>query len=114
MSEKEYDKRNSGVLFVNDRKEKPTHPDMRGEGTIVSPSGEVFDVWLSAWGKTSKTGKDFVSVSFQLKEERSGFGGGGVSAISRMMKPQIAAQDGAGAASKPSGRVPELDDEVPF
>lgn len=113
MAEKEYDNRNSGALFANDRKEKPTHPDMRGEATIVSPSGEVFEVWVSAWGKTSKSGKDFISLSFQPKEERSGSGGGG-GAISRMMKPQLAAQAGAGATSKPSGSVPELDDEVPF
>jgi hypothetical protein len=113
MADKEYDNRNSGAIFANERKEKPTHPDMRGEATIVSPSGEVFEVWVSAWGKTSKSGKDFISLGFQHKEERSGSGGGG-NAISRMIKPQAVVRDGAGAASKTSGRVPELDDEVPF
>jgi len=113
MAEKEYDNRNSGAIFANDRKEKPNHPDMRGEATIVSPSGELFEVWVSAWGKTSKSGKDFISLSFQLKETQSSSGGGG-SAISRMMKPQNNPQIGAEIASKPSGRVPELDDEVPF
>lgn len=55
---------NSGSLFRNDRKEKPNHPDYRGE---VMVGGVVY--WISAWLKEGKSGK-FFSMAFQPKDER--------------------------------------------
>lgn len=59
----EYD--NSGALFKNDKKEKDTHPDYTGNATI---DGTPY--WMSAWVKTAKSGKKFMSFAFKLKEER--------------------------------------------
>lgn len=59
-----YDNNNSGALFINDRKEKDTHPDFKGDVTI---NGVQY--WVSAWKKTSQNGKRFMSLSFQPKEK---------------------------------------------
>jgi hypothetical protein len=53
-------------LFKNDKKEKESHPDYRGDGLL--PDGTP--AWISAWTKTSQSGKKFLSVSIQAKDER--------------------------------------------
>ncbi|OQW34134.1 MAG: hypothetical protein A4E20_11920 [Nitrospira sp. SG-bin2] len=53
---------NSGVLFVNDRKEKDTHADWNGKGMV---NGKP--VWIKAWKKEGQNGK-FLSLSFQERE----------------------------------------------
>ena len=55
---------NSGSLFKNDRKEKDSHPDYRGDGLI---NGQP--VWISAWVKEGKKGK-FFSMSFKAKDDQ--------------------------------------------
>ena len=54
---------NSGALFKNDRKEKPNHPDYRGDAEV-----DNVQYWLSAWVKEGKKGK-FFSLSFQPKDQ---------------------------------------------
>ena len=54
---------NSGALFKNDRKEKPNHPDYRGDAEV-----DNVQYWLSAWVKEGKKGK-FFSLSFQPKDK---------------------------------------------
>lgn len=54
----------SGSLFKNDRKEKDTHPDYRGD---IQIDGKSF--WLSAWIKEGAKGK-FMSLSAQPKEKQ--------------------------------------------
>jgi hypothetical protein len=54
---------NSGVLFKNDRKDKPTAPDYKGNVTV---DGKPY--WLSAWVKEGKTGK-FMGLALSPKEE---------------------------------------------
>ena len=57
----------NGVLFVNNRKEKETHPDYKGSATI---GGKQF--WVSGWRKSSRDGnKKFLSLAFKAKEERA-------------------------------------------
>jgi hypothetical protein len=60
----EYDNDMRGVLFKNDRKEKDTHPDYKGQCEI----GGV-EFWLSAWIKEGKKGK-FMSLSIQAKDDK--------------------------------------------
>ena len=56
------EKDNSGFLFKNTRKEKPTHKDYEGNCVIHGRS-----YWMSAWVKESdKVGK-FLSISFEEK-----------------------------------------------
>lgn len=65
----EYDNTNSGALFENEKREKESHPHLRGSCTVKTPDGELIEYWVSAWQKTSKKGNDFFSLSFTLKED---------------------------------------------
>lgn len=64
MSDKQYDNTNRGVLFVNDRKEKDSHPDRKGS---INVEGKEY--WLSGWIKQGANGQ-FLSLSVQPKEEK--------------------------------------------
>lgn len=68
-----YDNTNRGALFTNKRREKDSHPTFTGRINV-----EGKDYWLSAWGKTSKAGEKFLSLSVQ-PAEGNGQGGGGSS-----------------------------------
>lgn len=59
-------KDNSGALFKNDKKEKDSHPDYRGDALINGT-----EYWISAWLKEGKRGK-FFSFSFKPKDDREG------------------------------------------
>jgi hypothetical protein len=56
---------NSGSLFKNNRKEKPTHPDYRGDCLL---NGQVLEI--SAWIKETRSGGKFMSLAFKPKQER--------------------------------------------
>lgn len=73
-------------LFKNDRKEKETHPDYKGDG--MSLDGKP--IWVSAWLKESN-GKKFMSCSIQFKD-------------SEAAKPE----------EKKPAKTTELDDSIPF
>ena len=60
----EYDNTNGGALFPNDRKEKDTHPDFRGN---INVDGNEY--WIKGWKKISKSGMKFLSVALNPKEE---------------------------------------------
>ena len=47
----EYDNTNSGAFFVNDRKQKETHPDYTGKINV-----EGNDYYLKGWKKKAKSG----------------------------------------------------------
>lgn len=51
-------------LFKNDRREKDSHPQYKGDGKL--PDGT--DVWVSAWVEEGKNGKYF-SCSMQPKDD---------------------------------------------
>ena len=89
-----YDNTNRGVLFKNDRKEKDTHPNMKGSINV-----EGVEYWVSAWTKEGQNGK-FISLSLTPKETT-----------------QTAAQ--AVKQSPPQRQqaapvVQDLDDDIPF
>ena len=81
-----------GALFKNEQKEKPSHPDYKGDVTI---RGRKF--WISAWIKTSeKPGKKFMSLAFREAEQQ-----------------EAKAASQAPHAAK-GGFDRELDSEIPF
>lgn len=82
----EYDNTDRGALFKNDKKEKDTHPDLRGSLNVGGT-----DYWISAWLKKSEKGK-FLSLSVKTKE-----------AASESRKPAPKAESSF-----------DLDDEIPF
>lgn len=88
-----------GALFKNDRKQKPTHPDYRGNFTLtrdlleaytkaMGTSGEL-KVNMAAWLKDGKSGK-FLSMAIEAPYE-----------------------GGQSAPSRPASR-PVPDDDMPF
>lgn len=105
----EYDNTNSGALFENQKREKPSHPHLRGSATIKTPDGELVEYWVSAWQKTSKSGDDFFSLSFQLKEEKSDGGQKSKASSGGLFKKR----DEAPTSVKKSIDE-DLDDSVPF
>tara|TARA_R110000751_G_scaffold73709_2_gene149112 strand:+ start:26050 stop:26301 length:252 start_codon:yes stop_codon:yes gene_type:complete len=56
-------KDNSGALFINDKREKESHPNLKGKVVI---KGEEF--WISGWNNTSKSGIKYIGLSFQEVE----------------------------------------------
>ena len=89
----EYDNTNRGVLFQNDAKKSDKHPAYKGNihfGTVKMN--------ISAWEKTSSSGKKFLSLS--VSEWTDGVRGEGQpAAVARVAIPQTAAF---------------VDDEIPF
>lgn len=64
-------KDNSGAAFVNDRREKDTHPHYRGQ---VMVDGKEY--WVSLWvkkagEKAKNPGQKFLSIAFTDKGEQS-------------------------------------------
>lgn len=72
-------------LFKNQRKDKETAPDYKGDG--LAPDGTP--VWVSAWLKEGKNGK-FMSCSMQPKESQQR------------------------AAKEPAKASGGMDDDIPF
>ena len=60
----EYDKTNKGIIAKNERKEKDTHPDIKGSINV----GGV-EYWLDGWKKERNDGSGtFYSLSVKRKE----------------------------------------------
>lgn len=59
-----------GTLWINDKKQKDTHPDRKGDGLVHCPHcSHNFEVWLSGWIKTKKDGEKFLSMQIKSKED---------------------------------------------
>lgn len=88
---------NSGSIFVNDRKEKDTHPDRTGTAMI---DGVMY--YVSGWLKQGNKGQ-FLSLAFKRKEEQ----------------PQQQSLGSKGRSARPdpisTGRNADMDDDsIPF
>lgn len=59
-----YDNTNRGALFTNKRRTKDNHPGFTGK---INVEGKEY--WLSAWGRTSKAGEKFLSLSVNPVQE---------------------------------------------
>lgn len=83
-----------GSIFRNDRKEKESQPDHKGDARLKCPHcNKIFDTWISAWVNDlkTKTGKYF-SLAFTPKEEQP---------------------DAAAVPSTPAAQG-DFDDDIPF
>ena len=60
----EYDNTNSGTFFVNDRKQKPNHPDYNGK---IDVEGKTY--YLKGWKKVAKSGVSFLSLALTPADE---------------------------------------------
>jgi hypothetical protein len=65
MTGKQYDNKNTGVLFKNNRKTEDRHPDYTGHYT----DGEGREFFLDAWIREGAKGK-FFSIRAKAKEAR--------------------------------------------
>lgn len=98
MSEKKtFDNTNRGALFLNDRKEQDSHPDLKGS---INVDGKEY--WLSAWNRDTAKGR-VISISVQAKDSPR----------------QGAAKAGEAKreAQRPAQRDPDpdfVDDDFPF
>ena len=63
----EYNNDNRLAIWKNDRKEKATHPDYKGNGTING-----VEYWVSAWAKKSDASPNapLLSISVTPKEQQ--------------------------------------------
>jgi hypothetical protein len=97
-------KDNSGSIFKNERKEQENHPDGKGSALI-----DGVEYWVSSWNRTSSSGKQFRSLSFQRKEQPASVPQSGYK------KPN---QDGAKARQlppqRPASGFDDMDNDVPF
>lgn len=61
-------KPNTGTLFINDKKEKDTHPDKNGNAMIACPHCRAeYKVWLSGWEKDNGR----ISLAIKPAEEKN-------------------------------------------
>lgn len=53
----------SGALFTNDKKEKDSQPDMKGNAKV-----DGVEYWVAGWWETSKSGLEYLSIKLTEKE----------------------------------------------
>ncbi|AZS06529.1 hypothetical protein [Alteromonas phage ZP6] len=60
-----FDNRNSGAVFKNDKMRTDKSPNMTGSCEIECPHcGAQSKFWVSIWFKLAKSGKKFMSLAF--------------------------------------------------
>lgn len=59
----EYDNNNRVALWKNDRRDKETSPQLKGQGMI---DGKEY--WVSAWTNKDAGKKPLISLSFTMKD----------------------------------------------
>lgn len=83
-------KENRGSIFINDKKEKDTHPDRKGSANI---DGKLY--WVSGWDEITRDGqRSYLSLSFQLQDNQGSHD----------------ADQGSDAGQEPAGGF----DDIPF
>jgi len=64
----EYENKNTGVLFKNDRKTEPKHPDYSGTFYDANGDEHFFDGWIK---KSAKSGGTFLSCRTKPKQAKA-------------------------------------------
>ena len=90
-------KDNSGSLFINDKREKDTHPNRKGSIRVAGK-----DYWISAWDNVSKDGKEWISLSVQEKDAAHS---AGIAKVQKAVETQPA---------QPGFTSADFDDEIGF
>lgn len=54
---------NSGMLFINDKRNTKDHPSMKGS---IKVDGKEY--WVAAWTKPASDGRNYLSLSVESKE----------------------------------------------
>lgn len=58
-----------GSMFVNNRKEKDSEPDRKGDAKVACPHCKAeFEAWLSGWLDKTKDGSTYLSMSIKAKD----------------------------------------------
>lgn len=98
-------KPNTGSLWINDRKEKDTHPDRKGDALIECPHcKQTHLAEIGGWlRKTQKTGEKYMWLSIKPKEDRP-----------RRDDSQPAQPPARRAPSVPPPEAREDRDDIPF
>lgn len=91
-------KDDSGLLGLNDRKEKESQPDHKGSCMING-----VEYWVSGWNKENGYGP-FISLSFTRKDAAPNFKNGTVPVQQRAPASRPA----------PSRQFDNFDDDIPF
>ena len=64
-------KPNTGSLFINDKKQSPNQPDLRGSihvdkallQSLMAKGGELVEISVAAWNKQSAKGVTYLSLA---------------------------------------------------
>lgn len=86
-------KDNSGSLFRNDKQGVETRPDRTGSALI-----DGVEYWVSGWLKEGKSGQ-FLSLAFKRKDAA---------------KPAAPRVDTRQPSNKPSGRINDMESDIPW
>jgi hypothetical protein len=99
-----YDNTNKGILSKNDRKEKDSHPDHKGQLNVNG-----VEYWLSAWVKERNDGSGkFFSLSVTPKDAQAQR-----PAQQQQRRPPPAPAPRQPARQAASG-FDDMDDDIPF
>lgn len=103
-----WDKDNSGLLGINDRKEKESHPDYKGSAVI-----DGVEYWVSGWSKENQYGP-FISLAFQRKDTERNQKRSGAPMAKPFPTPRSV--DPVSSTSRQGGQNFDLpfDEDVPF
>jgi hypothetical protein len=98
-----YDNTNRGQIWINDRKEKDTHPDFKGSMNI-----DGVEYWVSAWKRKPDANPKAPPLTFSIRKKDMNAAQATKEAINNQ---QAEATPSALHAEQPA---PDFSDDIPF